>query len=49
MPRNHATSGVLWQVLAPWVRWPLTSPRRLGAVLAVVATALVVASALKPA
>jgi len=43
MARRNSNSGVLWQVLAPWIRWPLASPRRLGMVLAgVVAAALLV-------
>ena len=29
-------SGVLWQVVAPVVRWPLWSPRRLALVVALV-------------
>lgn len=32
MARN-SNSGVIWQVIAPWVRWPLASPRRLAVVL----------------
>jgi hypothetical protein len=34
MSRN---SGVLWQVVAPAVRWPLHSPARLGLVVALLA------------
>jgi hypothetical protein len=30
-------SGVLWQVVAPVVRWPLYSPRRLALVVALLA------------
>lgn len=33
MARRAPHSGVVWQVVAPWVRWPLASPRRLGGVL----------------
>ena len=32
--RRTATSGLLWEALAPAVRWPLHSPRRLAALLA---------------
>ncbi|MGW5237853.1 hypothetical protein ACWEOW_02870 [Monashia sp. NPDC004114] len=32
-PNQRQTRGVLWDVIAPWVRWPLHSPRRLFAVL----------------
>ena len=28
-PNRRQTQGVLWDVVAPWVRWPLHSPRRL--------------------
>jgi hypothetical protein len=36
MSRN---SGVIWHVLAPVVRWPLWSPRRLALVVATIAAA----------
>jgi hypothetical protein len=43
MARKSSSSGVVWQVLAPVLRWPLASPRRLGLmVLAVVAALLLV-------
>ena len=33
-PNGAQTRGVLWDVIAPWVRWPVHSPRRLFTVLA---------------
>ncbi len=32
--RRTATTGLLWEALAPLVRWPLHSPRRLASLLA---------------
>ncbi len=32
--RRTATTGLAWEALAPVVRWPLHSPRRLAALLA---------------
>jgi hypothetical protein len=37
MSRN---SGVLWHVVAPVVRWPLWSPRRLALVVALIVAAV---------
>ena len=45
-PKSKATSGVLWQVIAPWVRWPLKSPARLATVLGGVLAVLLLASTL---
>ena len=32
--RRTATTGLVWEALAPLVRWPLHSPRRLASLLA---------------
>lgn len=42
MTRTTTTRGVLWEVLAPVVRWPMYSPMRFGLVLVAVLTALLV-------
>ena len=39
-PNRRQTHGVLWDVVAPWVRWPLHSPRRLLTVLAALVLAI---------
>lgn len=44
MARKSASSGVFWQVVAPWVRWPLASPRRLTAVVVSVVATLILIS-----
>lgn len=36
---KSSSSGVVWQVVAPVVRWPLWSPARLGLVLAAIVAA----------
>jgi len=40
-PNRRQTQGVLWDVIAPWVRWPLHSPRRLFTVVAGLVLAVV--------
>ena len=41
--RRTATTGLAWEALAPLVRWPLHSPRRLAALLAAVVAIAAVA------
>lgn len=38
-PKRRPTSGLLWEVIAPWVRWPLHSPRRLFTIVTVIVLA----------
>lgn len=44
--RKTSSSSVVWQVVAPVVRWPLWSPARLAMVLAAVVAVCFVLSAL---
>lgn len=44
MARRSSNSGVVWQVIAPWVRWPLRSPTRLAMVLVGLTLVFIVAS-----
>ena len=44
MARKSSSSGVVWQVLAPVLRWPLASPRRLGLMVVAVVAALLLVS-----
>ena len=48
-PSRRQTQGVLWDVVAPWVRWPLYSPRRLFGVVAALVLAIVLWQALSEA
>lgn len=44
MARRSSNSGVIWHVIAPWVRWPLRSPARLAMVLVGMTLVVIVAS-----
>lgn len=47
--RRNATTGLAWEALAPVVRWPLHSPRRLAGFLVTVVAIVWLLAAVRPA